>query len=293
LESKPSFLSQAGRERADRFFTCLERATRHPGEKEIHDLRVSIRRLLSYLSVAGELPGKKRLSRRAVTRLKEFMSPLGRLRDAQVKIEWLKKVVPEGDEPTYLYSLSVLGDSIAWEGKVRKLLRGVDRKRLSASVDQYRPSPLPRTALRAKALGILGEREREIESLAAGARNEENVEALHRMRLAFKEYRYSVELLAPLFPSVTAETLKRLHAFQTLLGDLHDLDVLLEEAAHFRRRVLEVKTESVLESRIREIRRREFIRLAPLLSSAVDLSKRVFGTEFSTSLSRNNVRKST
>jgi CHAD domain-containing protein len=268
-----------GRERADRFQACLKRASRHPGEKEIHDLRVSIRRLLSCLSVAGELPGKKRLSRRAVNRLKEFMSPLGRLRDAQVKIEWLKKVVPEGDEPTYLYSLSVLGDSIAWEGKVRKLLRGVDRNRFSTPVDEIRLPPLPWTALRAKALGILGKREREIESLAAQARNEENVEALHRMRLAFKEYRYSVEVLAPLFPGVTAKTLERLHAFQTLLGDLHDLDVLLEEAEHFRHRVLEVKTESVLESRIREIRRWEYARLVPLIASRETLARKVFGLE--------------
>lgn len=282
MESKAPFVPQAGRERTNRFLACLERASRHPGEKEIHDLRVSIRRLLSYLSVAGELPGKKRLSRRAANRLKEFLSPLGRLRDAQVKILWLKKTVPEGDEPAYLYSLSVLGDSIAWEGKVRKLLRGVDRKKLSASVGRYRPSPLPRTALRAKALKILGGRRREIESLVAPARNEENIEALHRMRLAFKKYRYSVEVLAPLFPDVTAKTLERLHAFQTLLGDLHDLDVLLEEAEHFRRRVLEVQTESVLESRIRRIRRREFLRLVPFLSSDADFAKRVFGTEIST-----------
>jgi CHAD domain-containing protein len=267
LGTKPSFLSQAGRERTDRFLACLERASRHPGEKEIHDLRVSIRRLLSYLSVAGELPGRKRLSRGAVNRLKDFMSPLGRLRDAQVKIEWLKKIAPEGDESAYLYSLSVLGDSIAWEGKVRKLLQGVDRKRLSASVDNYRPSPLPRTALRAKALGILGERRREIESLAAESRNEENVEALHRMRLAFKKYRYSVEVLAPVFPAVTEKTMERLHAFQALLGDIHDLDVLLTEAAHFRVRVLEVETESGLEARIRKIRRRKFARLAPFLAS--------------------------
>jgi len=264
-------------DRTDRFIACLERASRRPGEKEIHDLRVSIRRLLSYISVAGELSRSKSQSRGAVNRLKDFMSPLGRLRDAQVKIEWLKKIVPEGDESTYLYSLSVLGESIGWEGKVRKLLLGANRKRLSESVDRYRPSPLPRTALRAKALGILVKRERGIESLAAEARNEENVEALHRMRLAFKKYRYSVEILAPFLPSVTAETLKRLHAFQTLLGDIHDLDVLLEEAEHFRRRVLGARDESCLEPRIRKLRSREYARLAPLIASPEALARKVFG----------------
>jgi len=206
------------------------------------------------------------------------MSPLGRLRDAQVKILWLKKIAPEGDEPSYLYALSVLGDSIGWERRVRRLLRGIDRNRYSVHGDKLRMPPLPRTALRAKALGILGAREREIGSLAAGARNEENVEALHRMRLAFKKYRYSVEVLAPFLSGVTAESLERLHAFQTLLGDIHDLDILREEAGHFRRRVLEIERESRLESRIRDIRHREYARLAPLIASPEALECRVFAT---------------
>lgn len=276
MGNRPSFLTQTGLKRADRFRACLARATRHPGEKEIHDLRVSIRRLLSFLSVARTFPGKKSRSAGTVNRLKGILSPLGRLRDAQVKILWLRKIAPDGDEPAYLYALSVLGDAIAWEGKARKLLRGVDRKRLSSSVEEVLPPPLPRSAMRAKALRMLREHERKIESLAAGARIEENVEGLHRMRLAFKKYRYSVEVLAPLFPGVTAKTLERLHAFQTSLGNLHDLDVLREEAEHFRRRILEIETESVLESRIREIRHREYARLAPLIASPEALERRVF-----------------
>lgn len=279
MKKAPALLDRMARERDARFRACLKRASRHPGEKEIHDLRVSIRRLLAFLSVAGTIQGAKGPSPGVARRVKQLMSPLGRLRDAQVKIEWLKKLVPEGDEPSYLYGLWALGDSIGWRNRVGKILRGIDKKRYVARLDGIRPPTLPRTALRAKALRILGERERKIESLAAGARREENVEALHRMRLAFKEYRYSVEVLAPLFPAVTAKTLDRLHAFQTRLGDIHDLDVLLEEAEHFRRRILEVETESGLESRVREIRRREYARLAPLIASPDAVASRVFGAE--------------
>jgi CHAD domain-containing protein len=99
------------------------------------------------------------------------------------------------------------------------------------------------------------------------------------MRLAFKQYRYSVEVLAPLFPSVTPDTMERLHAFQAMLGDIHDLDVILAEAAHFRRRVLGAGNESCLEPRVREIRRREYARLAPLIASPEALAWKVYGPE--------------
>jgi CHAD domain-containing protein len=288
-----SFLEKTGKARLSRFRICLEKASLHPGEKEIHDLRVSIRRLLSFSDVAASITGKEPFPARDRKRMKDLMRPLGKLRDAQVKILWLRKIAPAGDEGIYLYALSVRGDAERSANRVRDLLRDGGRTRIRPRKPTLAIPPASEQDLQERALAVLRKLEKSVESAREEARDEAHVEALHRMRLAFKKYRYSTEVLAPALPGVTAETMKRLHSFQTLLGDIHDLDVLLEEAGHFRRRVLEVKTESVLESRIREIRRREFIRLAPLLASAVDLSKRVFGTEFSTSLSRNKLGNST
>ena len=275
-----SFLEKTGKARLSRFRTCLEKASLHPGEKEIHDLRVSIRRLLSFSDVAASITGKEPFPARDRKRMKDLMRPLGKLRDAQVKILWLRKIAATADEGTYLYALSVRSDADMWANRVRDILRDGGQTRLGPRKSRLAIPPGSKRNLRERALSVLRKVEESVESVREEARDEANVEAMHRMRLAFKKYRYSVEVLAPLFPAVTEKTMERLHAFQTLLGDLHDLDMLLEEAEHFRRRVLEVKTESGLEARIREIRRREFIRLVPLLASDVDLSKRVFGTEF-------------
>ncbi len=288
-----SFLGKTGKARLSRFRSCLEKASLHPGEKEIHDLRVSIRRLLSFSDVAASITGKEPFPARDRKRMKDLMGPLGKLRDAQVKILWLRKIAATGDEKTYLYALSVRSDAEKWANRVRDLLRNGGRTRFRPGKPTLATAPGSERNLRERARSVLRKLEVSVESAREEAREETNVEALHRMRLAFKKYRYSTEVLAPALPGVTAETLKRLHAFQTLLGDIHDLDVLLEEAEHFRRRVIEVKTESVLESRIRNIRRRKFARLAPFLASAADLSKRVFGTEISTSRLGNNIRKST
>lgn len=273
-----SYLEKTGKARLSRFRSCLKKASLRPGEKEIHDLRVSIRRLLSFSDVAASISGKEPFPARDRKRMKDLMRPLGKLRDAQVKILWLRKIAATGDEGTYLYALSVRGDADKWANRVRDLLQDCGRTRVRRRKPTLTIPPDSEGNLRERALSVVRKVEESVESVREEARDEANVEALHRMRLAFKKYRYSVEVLAPLFPAVTEKTMKRLHSFQTLLGDLHDLDMLLTEAEHFRRRVLEVKTESGLEARIREIRHKGYLRLAPLIASPETLERRVFAT---------------
>jgi CHAD domain-containing protein len=99
------------------------------------------------------------------------------------------------------------------------------------------------------------------------------------MRLAFKKYRYAAEVLLPLFPKATEETEKRLHAFQTLLGTIHDCDVILAEAASFRRAILGQEKECALEIAFRAFRERRFGEFREIAGTEGGLS-RVFGTAF-------------
>ena len=99
------------------------------------------------------------------------------------------------------------------------------------------------------------------------------------MRLAFKKYRYAAEVLFPLFPEATEETAKRLHAFQALLGTIHDFDVLLAEAHAFRRDMLGVATESAIETAFRRLREEKFRKFRRTAGTTGGLS-RVFGEEF-------------
>jgi CHAD domain-containing protein len=220
------------------------------------------------------------------------MRPLGKLRDAQVKIEWLKRIVPTGDEGTRWYALSVVGDAEKWEGRVREIL-GDDGRRAAARIRKLEFPEIEGNRLEKKAAALLAAMRREVESFQERARDERDAESLHRMRLAFKKYRYSAEVLAPLFPRANARTMRRLHAFQTLLGNLHDFDVLIAEAEAFRRRMLDAESDFVLLPRLREIRHREFLRLAPLLSTPATFSKRVLGLEFSASRIGSNLTKTT
>ena len=275
-----AFLAESGRTRSARFRECLKRAAANPASDEaVHDLRVAIRRVLAWIAVRDALLGPDRRLTERRHSLMALMSPLGKLRDAHVKRDWIRNVVPEGDEPSYLYAVQVASDVLRWESRVRKRLGAQSARRLRI------PSPMgaggrgDRLEAAVPALEFLGELEREVSKHLKGALDPAHPEALHRMRLAFKKYRYAAEVLLPLFPKATEETAKRLHAFQTLLGTIHDCDVILAEAASFRRDILGLEKECALEIAFRAFREKNFGEFRESAGTKGGLSK-VFGTVF-------------
>jgi CHAD domain-containing protein len=275
-----AFLVESGRMRATRFRECLRRASADPTDDEaIHDVRVAIRRVLAWIAVRNALLGPDRRLREARSSLKALMTPLGRLRDAHVKRDWILQAVPEGDEPSYLYALRVASDVLRWESRVRKTLGARSTRRLRVPPSMGTGGLGGRLEAAILAPDLLGGLEREVAKHREAALDPAHPEALHRMRLAFKKYRYTAEVLLPLFPKATEETAKRLHAFQTLLGTIHDFDVILEEAGTFRRGILGLAAESALETAFRRLRGEKSREFRLIAETAEGLS-RVFGTEF-------------
>ncbi|HEX2709492.1 MAG TPA: CHAD domain-containing protein [Candidatus Deferrimicrobium sp.] len=275
-----SFLAESGRTRSARFRECLKRAAANPASDEaVHDLRVAIRRVLAWIAVRDALLDPDRRLREARSCLKALMSPLGKLRDAHVKRDWIRRVVPEGDEPSYQYAVQVASDVLRWEARVRVCLGTQSTRRLRLPVPKGAGGLGGQIEAAILAPGLLGKLEREVSKHLPAALDPAHPEALHRMRLAFKKYRYAAEVLLPLFPKATEETAKRLHAFQTLLGTIHDCDVILAEAASFRRAILGREKECALEIAFRAFREKSFREFRGVAGTADGLS-RVFGTAF-------------
>jgi CHAD domain-containing protein len=61
-------------------------------------------------------------------------------------------------------------------------------------------------------------------------------DTVHRLRVAFKKCRYSVEILAPLLPGMRAGSLKAMNTFQTRMGEIQDNEVLRAGVRAFARR---------------------------------------------------------
>jgi len=275
-----AFLSETGRARIDLFQKRLRRAAADPSSEEaIHDLRVSIRRVLAWIAVRSALLGPDRKLPAARSSLTALMSPLGKLRDAHVKRDVIRTILPKGDEPSYLFAILVASDVRRWEDRVRTLLARKSARRIRVPLPGLRAGRGSRSDASAQASRHLAKLGGAVDRHRTGALDPSNPEALHRMRLAFKKYRYAAEVLLPLFPKATEETAKRLHAFQTLLGTIHDCDVILAEAAAFRRDVLGRERECALETAFRAFREERFGEFLRTAGTTGGLS-RVFGTEF-------------
>jgi len=269
-----AFLAEAGRARIGLFRKHMERAAADPASEEsIHDLRVSIRRVLAWIAVRDTLLEPDRDLRETRSSLKTLMSPLGKLRDAQVKRDLIRTILPKGDEPSWLYAVLVAGDVQRWEEKVGRLLGRKSARRIRV--------PLPRTragggsggdasVAGSRHLSMLG---RAVRKHRKGALDPSNPEALHRMRLAFKKYRYAWEVVEPLLPRAARNVGKRLHDFQTLLGAIHDCDVILVDVRSFREGCLGDQAECALETAVRALRSEKFRDFLRIASIATDLCK--------------------
>lgn len=195
-------------------------------DEAVHDLRVALRRTRTVLEVGRPLLGPFHADevRRA---LKEVMDATGVLRDEEV----LRALVG---------SLSVPhADTAAWlEGRARRerrlraalvrLVRGgtLDRGRkllealLAFRVDPSRDRRLAKFGRRAV------DRARRGVDRRRGARVTDS-DALHRLRIAYKRLRYTVETFEDVLPGDLAALAQPAARFQSRLGDLHDVDVAI------------------------------------------------------------------
>jgi len=261
-----SFLAAPGKERIGRFRAQLARASGDPGsEAAVHDLRVSIRRLLAWIAAWERLVGPDPGRENARVSLKKLMSPLGRLRDAHVKRDTLRKLVPEGDAASYQYAVLVAGDVLRRERTARRILHERWPARIRIGIPGRGSRRRAGGGVETEARRLLADSGRKVVRHRKESLDPRNPEALHRMRLAFKKHRYAWELFAPLFPEADDAFAKRLHSFQTLLGTIHDCDVVLEEVRSFRKDLPGHPGTSTVEAAYARLRRekfREFRRIA-------------------------------
>jgi CHAD domain-containing protein len=94
--------------------------------------------------------------------------------------------------------------------------------------------------------------------------------SIHRMRVAFKKFRYMVESLAPQRGRTTSKQLKAMNAFQGSMGDIQDAEVLLTNVQAFAR-VRSIEGEAPLTRALEELSRRRMALIETFLGSADSL----------------------
>jgi CHAD domain-containing protein len=207
-------------------------------DEAIHDLRVAIRRLRTMLKLVRPVFGRFHTDavRRAFT---DVQRATGDLRDEEVLDETLDAAAEHGQ---------IAGDATydAWRGSRRARERRLRR----AVIAHLRSGELGRARAMLKALLVLPvkpKRDRDLSGFArkcvqrAQAQVEkrrdappEDANALHELRIAYKELRYAAELLAGALPVDLSALADPAAKFQKRLGEIHDVDVALVTAKRAR-----------------------------------------------------------
>ena len=231
------FAERALRRRWRRYRQELKRCRRCCTEPAVHRLRVSIRRLCSMLEVQAEIQACPE-THDVVRRLSKQLGWLGPLRDAHVRRKSLQVLLPRFPELERIIRFL--------EKREEKLVRQAHRK--IGRIDQAK---LKRLRARHKKLalrkGSTAERAwvRSLRAIDAAFRvvvqrferlNVARPDSIHRMRVAFKDFRYRVEALAPVLPGMTKLRLARMRQFQTAMGRIQDREILVELIRSFEGR---------------------------------------------------------
>lgn len=203
---------------------------RRPGDvRELHAFRVAIRRLRSHLRAYRRSLGKA-AGRKVQRSLRDLTRATNAVRDTDVQLAWLASVRPTLAKEDragldWLRRRQVESRRTACRGMLERLRRDFPaaarrlRKRMHAGGKERS------RAYRAAFLELLdGEvtalRDR-LSAIAAG--NDES--AIHKARIQVKRLRYLIEPLRNELEEARV-AVRRLKKFQTLLGELHDRNVL-------------------------------------------------------------------
>jgi CHAD domain-containing protein len=192
----------------------------------VHDLRTALRRCRSIAEGFQSLDGRpswKKMRKAG----KAVFSALGDLRDTQVLLEWIDRL--KNDCPPVAERLRT--HCLQREAELKETVAAVvndfnTRRWLQwASQLERRVQALNEPVQVFEVLAL--ERYDSSRALHSRALRNRNKAALHQLRIGIKKFRYIVENFLPQHHEKWGKDLKQL---QDLLGEVHDLDVLVDTA---------------------------------------------------------------
>jgi len=219
--------------RWEKYRDQLKACRREFSEEAVHDLRVAARRLLALIEMLRVMAPHPRLQKIRKA-LKSQLDDFDDLRDTQVMLAEISEtleILPElkpfqkalqKRERRLLREAEELVEALKLSGIARRL----EKVRLSWQ------EPGLREALNGflfqavdEAFWTVVQRYRRIDPTLPAS--------IHRTRVAFKKFRYMIEIISPLLPDFPVSNFKRMHDYQTAMGEIQDVEVFLYTLGDF------------------------------------------------------------
>lgn len=207
-----------------KFRAELKTCRKEFSEEAVHDLRVATRRLLALFDLLRSVLNHIRIQkiRRA---LKDQLDDLDDLRDTQVMLADISEFIQE------IPSLQKFQERL--QKSEKKLLRKTRKRIQSRDISQLAKrvkklsamlADLPAELLREQIFTATDERFARVLQ-THDAIDLENIPSIHKLRIAFKKFRYTIEIVNPLITNFPAANFERMHSYQSMMGDIQDLEV--------------------------------------------------------------------
>jgi CHAD domain-containing protein len=213
----------------------------------VHRARVASRRLRSALRIFDDCFPRKRIKRWR-KEIRRVTQDLGAARDMDVQMEFIRSVLSGLKEKTHRPGIARLLLRLEQERQAiqPKVLKAVDRLEAGGVADEML-SAAKKTRSKLKRRGqslqspfVFGlaeehicDRLNELMLYEDSLSDPQDGEQHHAMRIAGKRLRYTMEICQPVYEGRLDEFVAAVKQLQSLLGDIHDCDVWVEEIATF------------------------------------------------------------
>ncbi|MEI7846344.1 MAG: CHAD domain-containing protein [Chloroflexota bacterium] len=209
-------------------------------EGAVHDLRVSTRRFLAIVLLLRAVQPDQNL-RKLCRLLKDQLDSLDDLRDTQVMLaeisETLKSLPELAPFQKFLLKqekrLLTKAQFEVGEFKSGTVSRKVESLLARLSEPAFSQDLLTQlSGCVDDAFFKVVRRSKMVDSTRSAS--------IHRVRVAFKKFRYMLEIIYPLLPGLPDEQFKRMHGYQAGMGEIQDVEVFLQNWDAFvaRRKIL-------------------------------------------------------
>jgi CHAD domain-containing protein len=199
-----------------------KRTARQFDADSVHDLRVALRRSRTIADGLAVVDPDKTL-RLLKKSSRDLFKSLGALRDVQVMLEWIRTLAPDDDPLKTRFREALLKEEEAAKLEAATALAEFDTRRWrrwSRTLgERSRRIPIGSPVF----LHLALKRWMEARDAHRRATRSRSRIGWHRVRIALKRFRYTVENFLPRQYAEWADGLK---SSQDLLGAVHDLDVL-------------------------------------------------------------------
>lgn len=223
------FLAASLKQQWKRYRKGLKRCQAKFSERAVHQSRVETRRLSSLLSLLSPFLDPA-CFKKAHLYLKQHLDTFDDLRDTQVQLAAVKKMLRDFPAARAFYE-NLLKREARLTRRTRKDIKRIKTKQLGkllAACRQETKTWCSRSSPgKANSMLIGSINHAFLRTLGLKNRiNPKAPETIHRTRVAFKRLRYMIETLADYFPMANEKSLKSMHGYQTMMGDIQDAEVL-------------------------------------------------------------------